>query len=145
VQQCETTTHAPEQHQQLGKSAMKKWFEKTSRNTILVSVPPDFSSVTTAAKAAELSDTGRLRRTLLVPVALGGQDAEANTAYVPPSVVVVQERLNETLKRYLSEGRIDNLSVDPEYKGKSLVPAKIRVSARKNGRVGEFTTVIGIW
>ncbi len=57
----------------------------------------------------------------------------------------VQERLNETLRRYLSEGRIDNLSVAPEYKGKSLVPAKIRVSARKDGRVGEFTTVIGIW
>lgn len=124
---------------------MKNWFEKTGTHVTLANTPPDFSSITTPAKAAELSDTGKLRRTLLVPVALGGQDAEANTAYVPPAVVIVQERLNETLKRYIQEGRIDNLSVDPEYKGKSLVPTKIRVSASKNGRVGEFTTVIGIW
>ena len=124
---------------------MKNLFELTRAHLSPVSARPDFSSVTTPAKAAALSDTGKLKRMLLVPVALGGEDAEANAAYVPPAVVVVQERLNETLRRYLSEGRIDNLSVDPEYKGKSLVPAKIRVSARKDGRVGEFTTVIGIW
>jgi len=124
---------------------MKNPFERTRADFSPVSPRPDFSSVTTPAKAAALSDTGKLKRTLLVPLALGGEDAETNSAYVPPAVVVVQERLNETLRRYLSEGRIDNLSVAPEYKGKSLVPAKIRVSARKDGRVGEFTTVIGIW
>lgn len=124
---------------------MKSLFERGRAHLSLVDARPDFSSVTTPAKAAALSDTGKLRRILLVPVALGGEDAETNSAYVPPSVILVQERLNETLRRYLSEGRIDNLSVDPEYKGKSLVPTKIRVSARKDGRVGEFTTVIGIW
>jgi hypothetical protein len=124
---------------------MKNPFDRTRAHLSPVNPRPDFSSVTTPAKAAALSDTGKLKRTLLVPLALGGEDAETNTAYVPPAVVVVQERLNETLRRYLSEGRIDNLSVAPEYKGKSLVPAKIRVSARKDGRVGEFTTVIGIW
>ncbi|MDB5804419.1 MAG: hypothetical protein JWN73_1741 [Betaproteobacteria bacterium] len=124
---------------------MKSLFERGRAHLSLVEPRPDFSSVTTPAKAAALSDTGKLKRMLLVPVALGGEDADTNAAYVPPAVVVVQERLNETLRRYLSEGRIDNLSVDPEYKGKSLVPTRIRVSARKDGRAGEFTTVIGIW
>jgi len=111
----------------------------------LVVTRSDFSSVTTPAKAAQLHNTGKLTRMLLRPVALGGVDAEGNAAYVPPAVVSLQSRLTETLERYMSEGRIDNLSVDTEYKGKSLVPAKIRVRARHSGRTGEFTTVIGIW
>ena len=105
----------------------------------------DFSHITTRAQALSLYGQGRLARVLLVPVVLGGAEAEANEVYVPPDIIAVQQRLTATLERYLREGRIDKLSVDPEYKGKSLVPAKIRVQAGKSGRVGEFTTVIGIW
>ena len=125
---------------------MKPLFERSRTPLSLVDTPTDFSAVTTAAQAAKLSDTGRLKRILLRPVALGGVDVDDNAVYVPPAVVSLQTRLTETLERYVSEGRIDNLSVDTEYKGKSLVPTKIRVCATHSGREKEqFTTVIGIW
>jgi hypothetical protein len=125
---------------------MKNLFEQGRARLSLVTSNPDFSAVTTPAQAAKLSDTGRLKRILLHPVALGGVDAEVNAAYVPPAVVSLQSRLTETLERYVSEGRIDNLSVEPEYKGKSLVPTKIRVRAtHSEHEEEEFTTVIGIW
>jgi hypothetical protein len=106
----------------------------------------DFSRITTADRALTLSRQGKLARVILLPAVLGGSmEAEANVAYVPPEVVPVHQRLTATLERYFREGRIDHLSVDPEYKGKSLVPTRIRVEAGKEGRVGAFTTVIGIW
>jgi hypothetical protein len=106
----------------------------------------DFSRITTADRALTLSRQGKLARVILLPAVLGGSmEAEANAAYVPPEVVPVHQRLTATLERYFKEGRIDHLSVDPEYKGKSLVPTRIRVEAGKEGRVGAFTTVIGIW
>lgn len=105
----------------------------------------DFSAVTSIARAQALHSQGKLARMLLLAPVLGGKEAEANTAYVPPDILAVMQRLTATLERYLREGRIDALSIDPEYKGKSLVPARIRVQARKEGRVGAFTTVIGIW
>ena len=105
----------------------------------------DYSAVTSAAQADALSNNGQLARVWLLPKALGGAESEANAAYVPPSVAALQQQLTATLERYLREGRIDDLSIDPEYKGKSLVPARIRVKATHSGRVGVFTTVIGIW
>ena len=69
---------------------MKNPFDRTRAHLSQVNPRPDFSSVTTPAKAAALSDTGKLKRTLLVPLALGGEDAETNTAYVPPAVVVAK-------------------------------------------------------
>jgi hypothetical protein len=124
---------------------MKSLFERCRARLFPVRKHPDFSAVTTPMQALTLHGLGTLKRTLLLPEALGGVDAETNAAYVPPAAFELLQRLNETLKRYMSEGRIDRLSVDPEYKGRSLVPRKIRVSARHSGRTGEFITVIGIW
>lgn len=80
-----------------------------------------------------------------MPEELGGINAEANEAYLPPAAIDLQKRLTATLQRYLSEGRIDRFTVDPEYKRGSLVPARIRVSAGHTGKAWAFTTVIGIW
>jgi hypothetical protein len=105
----------------------------------------DFSRLTTRESVQQWQRQGKLARVLLLPAMFGGMDAEANAAYVPPEVLPVQQRLLATLERYRIEGRIDTLTVAPEYKGRSLIPARIRVQAGKEGRVGAFTTVIGIW
>jgi hypothetical protein len=105
----------------------------------------DFARLTTLESVEQWRRQGKLARVLLLPAVFGGMDAEANAAYVPPEVLPVQQRLLATLERYRSEGRIDTLTVLPEYKGRSLIPARIRVQAGKEGRVGAFTTVIGIW
>lgn len=105
----------------------------------------DFSRLTTPESVQQWQRQGKLARVLLLPAIFGGMDAEANAAYVPPEVIPVQQRLLATLERYRREGRIDTLTVAPEYKGRSLIPSRIRVQAGKEGRVGAFTTVIGIW
>jgi len=105
----------------------------------------EFWEVESRERVLALQRRGELVRVLLLPLELGGTDAEENATYVPPDVAAVKDRLGATLRRYFAEGRVDRLSVEPRFKGGSLVPANIRVRAWNSQRIGEFTTVIEIW
>lgn len=105
----------------------------------------DFSDVTSRARAEQLAAEGRLVRILLFPAEFGGEDSELNAVFVPPAIVGIRAMLIGTLTRFIEQGLIDRMTVTPEYRGDSFVPARLRFHASHSTRRGEFIPVIEIW
>lgn len=105
----------------------------------------DFSDVTTKEKAEALYAQGKLEKILLFPSELGGKDIPQNSVFVPLGISEIKNRLTGTLARFVSEGQINNLTVEPEYKGESFIPSRIKMRAWHTDKKGEFTPSIEIW
>lgn len=105
----------------------------------------DFSMITSKAAAQRLVREGRLVRIRLFPAELGGRADPENLAYVPPAVEYARQLLIGTLRRFTEEDLIDKLDVQAEYKGTSIIPARIRYVAT-HSRGGEpFEAVVEVW
>src|SRR5262245_61581958 len=90
---------------------------------------PDYSHVTSQEAALKLAVEGKLFKILLFPKEFGGEDVAVNVVYVPAGIPEIKDKITGTLVRFYKDGLIDELDVTPEYKGKSVVPAKIRLKA----------------
>ena len=106
---------------------------------------PDFSAVGSLEQARQLAAEGKLVKILLFPAEFGGQDIPHNIAYVPAHTKEAKDAITRTLIRMVEEGSIDKLVVEPDYKGSSFVPARIRMRATHSGKAGRFEPVIEIW
>ena len=106
---------------------------------------PDYADVTTLEAARALAAEGKLVKVLLFPAEFGGRDDEANTVYVPPGIDEIKDQMTGTLIRFYEQELIDNLSVKPEYKGKSVVPSKIVMTATHTTKEGKFNPTIDVW
>lgn len=118
---------------------MLNWLKKKA------AVPngPDFSSVTSAEQAEELSGQGVLARLMLMPDGFGGEDVPHNIVYVPGWVAEAKARVDQDVVQPLAaEGKVRTYSAVPEYEGESFVPVAIRVEASDPG---SFITTIAIW
>jgi hypothetical protein len=107
--------------------------------------PGDYSKVTTREAALALVAEGRLAKVLLFPEEFGGQDNAPNTVYVPVGIVEIKEKITGTLIRYYEDELIDKLSVKPEYKGDSVIPSRIVMTATHSTKSGKFEPSIDIW
>ncbi|MEI8363802.1 MAG: hypothetical protein WCG35_11380 [Betaproteobacteria bacterium] len=105
----------------------------------------DFSDITTREKAEALYSKGKLEKILLFPSELGGEDVPPNTAFVPLGISEIKNQVTGTLVRYLEEGTINKLTVEPEYKGESFIPSKIKMRAWHSDKKGEFNPSIEVW
>lgn len=107
--------------------------------------PFDFNEVDSLEKAKQLFDKGELHKILLFPREFGGEDIPPNVMYVPKGVPEVKDQITDTLVRFVEEDLIDNLEVNPEYKGKSFIPSRITMKTSHSGKAGEFNPTIEIW
>ena len=105
----------------------------------------DFSHVDTQEKALALVQEGKLFKIQLFPAEFGGEDAPQNVVYVPVGIPEIKDQITGTLVRFVQDGLIDNLQVNPEYKGNSFVPSKINMKTSHSGKAGEFNPSIEIW
>jgi hypothetical protein len=105
----------------------------------------DYSNVTSREMAEQLVAQGKLYKILLFPAEFGGEERPENIVYVPSGIPEIKDQLTGTLIRFLKDGLIDNLRVEPEYKGNSFVPARIRMFATHKTKTGSFNPVIEIW
>lgn len=106
---------------------------------------PDFSAVTTRTAAARLVRKHLLVKIHLFPTELGGQDTKYNIGYVTPEAAAAHALLTAMLARYLERDLIDHLMIEPDYKGDSIVPTRLRMKV-SHSRGGErFERVIEIW
>ncbi|WP_425054842.1 hypothetical protein [Pseudomonas abyssi] len=105
----------------------------------------DFSHVDSREKAMELVQEGKLFKVLLFPSEFGGEDIPQNSVYVPAGIPEIKDQITGTLIRFVEQGLIDNMQVNPEYKGSSFVPSKIKMSTSHSGKAGEFNPTIEIW
>lgn len=129
---------------------MKKLFSKLFNKTN--EVPPsatekeDYSYVRSMAQAIELYEEGKLFKVLLFPAEFGGQDIPPNVVFVPRGIPEARELVLGTLIHFAQEGLFNQLEVNPEYKGDSFVPSKIKIRAWHSEKsVGEFLPSIDIW
>lgn len=105
----------------------------------------DYSNVDSREKAVELAKQGKLFKVLLFPSEFGGKDIPQNVVYVPEGIPEIKDQITGTLIRFVEEGLIDNLQVNPEYKGNSFVPSKINMNTSHSGKAGEFNPTIEVW
>lgn len=106
---------------------------------------PDLSQVTTKAAARKLVREGRLVAITLFPTELGGPDDPANRSFTTPEAAEARAEVVGTLGRFLEEGLIDQLDVVPDYKGDSIVPSRITLTATHSEKPGEITLTIEVW
>jgi hypothetical protein len=105
---------------------------------------PDFSQIDSTAKAIELANKGVLSPLYLMPLRFNGEESERNRLFVPPVVVGLKDRYDNIVEDLLVQEKVNGYSCTPEYKGKSFIPSKLTVIARKDGK-DVFTQTINIW
>ena len=106
---------------------------------------PDFSAVTTKAAAARLAREGRLVKIHLFPTELGGPDDPANIGYITPEAADARDRIIGTLRRFADEGLIDRMEVEPDYRGTSHIPTRIRFKAWQSKGGPPIEMVLEVW
>lgn len=105
----------------------------------------NFSHVDSREKAMALVQEGKLFKILLFPSEFGGEDIPQNSVYVPAGIPEIKDQITGTLIRFVEQGFIDTMQVNPEYKGNSFVPSKIKIRTSHSGKEGEFNPTIEIW
>jgi hypothetical protein len=106
---------------------------------------PDFSDVTSEKAALQLSLEGQLFKMLLAPRVFRGADIPQNVVYVPCRVLDIQDEIISMLMPVVKKGPGVDFECRPEYKGNSIVPAKIRYKASHSQTNWKLDRTIDIW
>ena len=106
---------------------------------------PDFSAVTTKRAAKKLVREGRLVEILYFPAELGGPDEPDNVGYITPQAAEARDAAISTLGDQVERGLVNQMMVSPDYKGESIVPSRITMSARHSEREGTIELTIEVW
>lgn len=115
---------------------------------VVIPVPPlapDYAAITSRKEAAKLVRKRLLVRIHFFPVELGGPKGPRNTGYVTPEAAMSHALLTEMLAEYGKRGLVDHLVIEPEYKGDSVVPSRIRMTASHSRGGKSFVRVIEVW
>lgn len=103
-----------------------------------------WDTVTSQTAAEALCRDGQLIRTLLLPQELGGEDTQENVVFLPPAARDAKDRTTAELIGLFRQGVAEQVSIIPEYRGESFVPARVLVSAWKAERAA-YEKPIEIW
>ncbi|HEY5849833.1 MAG TPA: hypothetical protein VIT62_03580 [Lysobacter sp.] len=107
--------------------------------------PADYSHVISREMALQLVEQGLLFEVTLFPEEFGGNQEPYNLIYVPAGIPEIKDLVTESLVALRTDGLVDRLSFDVEYKGCSFVPSSIHVRATHNIKSRSFEPRIGIW
>jgi hypothetical protein len=105
----------------------------------------DYSGVDSLEKAQALYRQGKLERLFLFPLEFGGQEIPQNILYVPPGIAAIKKQIDGTIAEMVNEGTVSKYSAEPEYKGDSFVPSKIKIVTSHEQKAGGFNPTINIW
>ena len=128
------------------KNPLSSLFGKSKEEATAPAAAPDYAHVKSNAQAMALCESGELFKILLFPAEFGGEDVPHNVVYVPRGVPEAQQMIVGTLVRFVEEGTINQLTVNPEYKGDSFVPSRILMRAWNSEKPGgEFAPALEVW
>lgn len=105
---------------------------------------PDFSHVTSRAKAEALVKRGELVRIRLFPKRFGGPADKENIGYVPPGALMAIDFANDRVSGLIDLKAIDRMVVEPKFRGKSIVPVQIVYICSGQGE-GTIEMKLDIW
>src|SRR5215467_15449466 len=98
----------------------------------------DYSHIDSLDKALALYREGKLERLYMLPLEFGGQDVPQNVLYVPLGIVAIKKQLDETIANLVRERAVAGYNVQPEYKGASFIPSKIKIVTSHPEKPGGF-------
>lgn len=113
-------------------------FKKGNKNIV------DFAEIDSNEKVMELAKKGDFVPLYLMPLRFSGEDSAGNRVFVPSFVVELKDRYDDMVANLISQGKVNGYSCTPEYKGRSFIPSKIQIVAKKDGSP-VFTETIDIW
>lgn len=102
----------------------------------------DFSIITTKEKIRELSQKGILEKVYLMPLEFGGEDIEHNYVFSPHTTSELKRHFDLMIEKLLNEGKELEYSVEPVYKGYSLIPSKLTITVTGEAH---FVETINVW
>jgi hypothetical protein len=105
----------------------------------------DFSAIDSLAKAQRLFEVEELEPLYLFPLEFGGQRIPQNTVYVPPGIAAIKEQIDSAIGEMVRQGMACNYTAEPEYKGRSFIPSKIRIKTSQPNKPGSVDRTIEIW
>jgi hypothetical protein len=107
--------------------------------------PLDFTNIDSMEKARALFRTGKLEELYLFPLEYGGQAVPQNILYVPRGIADIKRQIDTMIGAMVKGGAISQYVAEPEYKGDSCVPSKIKIRAWHPEKPGGLTPTINIW
>lgn len=105
----------------------------------------DFSDIVSFSDAREMAARGELEMLHLVSLRFGGSEDPDNCVFVPPETAAAKEEYDDVIEDLLKEGRIRSCSCVPQYKGRSIIPSRLTITAFTPEGKPEFTETINIW
>jgi hypothetical protein len=105
----------------------------------------DFTEVDSLEKTQALYQEGKLEKLYLFPLEFGGKEIPQNVLYVPPGIAEIKKGIDTTIARMVQEGSVSSYVAEPEYKGNSFVPSKIKIKTSHPEKPGAFEPTINIW
>src|SRR5215831_13994341 len=102
----------------------------------------DFSDVDSLEKAQALYHAGKLEPLFLFPLEFGGEEVPENTLYVPPGIAAIKKRIDGMIANLVKEGAITQYVAEPEYKGDSFIPSKIKITTSHPDKAGALNPTI---
>jgi hypothetical protein len=105
----------------------------------------DFSAIDSSAKAQALYKEGKLECLFLFPLEFGGQEVSQNVVYVPPGIAAIKQQVDSAIGSMVKEGLVASYAAEPEYKGDSFVPSKIKIKTSHPDKPGGVDRTINIW
>ncbi|TCI90952.1 hypothetical protein [Tenacibaculum sp. M341] len=121
---------------------MFKWFKKKNSSNSENENGLDYSKIDSNEKAIELFKKGELTELHLMPLEFGGQDIPMNILYVPEFAKMFKLRFDKMIEELLIDGEKLSYSAEPEYKGNSFIPSKLKIMVTGDS---EFVETINIW
>lgn len=105
----------------------------------------DFPGITTRMAASKLVRKHLLAKIYFVPLELGGSKSPANSGYVTPEAAQAHALLTASIAAYVARDRLDHLRIEPDYKGDSIIPSRIRILVEHRGTKERYLRVIDVW
>lgn len=115
------------------------------RPSVVTIEEPDFAQVVSVDQASALAAKGQLSRLLMFPAEFGGGDQAMNVVYVPPRTLRQRAAHVQTLRSWVQEGAVNSLDVRPEYRGTSVIPARIQMLASHSCSGEQRTLTLEVW
>lgn len=88
--------------------------------------------------------SGQLQLIYLISPDFGGSEGRENQIVVTPQAAKEKDIIDDELYNFLSQGRsVKKFHVDLKYKGESIVPSEIIITAIVDGN--DYNKVITVW
>lgn len=106
---------------------------------------PPFDEINSMQTAAALAEKDLLEPLYLMPLRFGGEKSAANRLFVPCGVSRIKDGFDDIVESLLIDGKVSKYNCGVEYKGKSVIPSRLKITASSSSGEPVFQQTINVW